>query len=72
METTLSTIFATYPTWAIVLIIVLALFDVVMKLIAMWHAAGRKQLAWFICLGIFNTIGILPIVYLLTQRENKE
>jgi heme/copper-type cytochrome/quinol oxidase subunit 4 len=72
METTLSTIFGTFPTWAIVLIVLLAIFDGVLKLIAMWHAAGRKQLAWFICLAIFNTIGILPIVYLLTHRENKE
>ena len=72
METTLSEFFSVFPTWAIVLVILLALFDGVMKLIAMWYAAGRKQLAWFICLAIFNTVGILPIIYLLLHRENKE
>jgi hypothetical protein len=72
METSLSEFLSIFPTWVIVLIIILALFDGVMKLIGMWYAAGRKQLAWFICLAIFNTVGILPIVYLLLHRENKQ
>ena len=72
METTLSEIFSVFPTWAIVLVVILALFDGVMTLIAMWYAAGRRQLAWFICLAIFNTVGILPIIYLLLHRENKQ
>jgi hypothetical protein len=72
METSLSEFLSIFPIWAIVLVILLALFDGVMKLIGMWYAAGRKQLAWFICLAIFNTVGILPIVYLLLHRENKQ
>ncbi len=55
----------------IVIIAILALFEAVMKLIALWHSARRKQLAWFICIAIFNTAGILPIIYLLTNK-NKE
>jgi len=53
----------------IALIIVLALWDIVWKLVAMWKAAGNKHLAWFICIAVFNTVGILPIVYILLHRN---
>jgi len=72
METILSKIFETFSTWTIVLIVLLAILDAVLRLIAMWQAAGRKQVAWYVCLGIFSTLGILPLVYLLTHRENKQ
>ncbi|MGD0252814.1 MAG: DUF5652 family protein [Verrucomicrobiota bacterium] len=49
----------------ITVIILLAIWDGVWKLIAMWKSARHNQLAWFICLAIFNTIGILPILYIL-------
>ena len=57
------------PVWLIILIVILALFDSVMKLIALWKAARNNHLAWFICLAIFNTIGILPIVYLVLNKQ---
>lgn len=63
--------FTEQKTLFIVIIVVLALFDSVMKLIALWHSARRSQLAWFICLAIFNTIGILPIIYLLTNKKKE-
>lgn len=59
------------PGWAIFLIIVIALFDGVMKIIGMWKAARAEQLAWFICLAIFNTAGILPLVYLGWFQKKK-
>jgi hypothetical protein len=49
----------------IVVIVLLAIWDGVWKLIALWKSARHNQLAWFICLAIFNTVGILPILYLL-------
>jgi predicted permease len=45
-------------------IVVLAIWDGVWKLIAMWKSARNDQLAWFICLAVFNTVGILPILYI--------
>jgi hypothetical protein len=56
----------------ILLVILLAIFDIVMKSIAMWKAARRMQTAWFVCLLIFNTLGILPIIYLLTGAKKPE
>lgn len=55
--------------WVIGIILVLALFDAVMKAIAMWHSARNNHLVWFICIVVFNTIGILPIVYLVLHRQ---
>lgn len=49
----------------IIVIVLLTIWDGVWKLIAMWKSARHNQLAWFICLAIFNTIGILPILYIL-------
>ena len=57
--------------WIIPLIIVLVLWDAVWKLIAMWKAGRNNHLAWFICIALFNTVGILPIVYILMQRKNE-
>jgi len=52
-------------------IIVLTIFELVMKLIAMWRAGRKNQLAWFIVIGIINTAGILPVIYLLTNKGKK-
>ena len=57
--------FITENPWIIPIFVVYAIWESVWKLIALWKSAGAGQLAWFICIGIFNTIGILPIVYLL-------
>jgi len=48
----------------IILIVLVAIWDGVWKLIALWKSARNNQLAWFICLAIFNTAGILPILYI--------
>ncbi len=52
-------------------IIILAAWEYVWKLIALWKAGRNNHLAWFICIAVINTIGILPIIYILLQRKNK-
>lgn len=47
-----------------VLIGILIVWDAVWKGIALWRAVSNRKLVWFICLFIFNTVGILPIIYL--------
>ena len=49
------------PIWLMYLILV---WTAVWKLLAMWRAAKHKHIAWFIVMGVINTIGILPILYL--------
>ena len=50
-------------------IVLLAIWDGVWKLIAMWKSARNNQLAWFICLAVFNTAGILPILYITVFQK---
>jgi hypothetical protein len=57
--------------WLIPVIIILSVWDVIWKLIAMWRAARNSHLAWFICIFILNTIGILPIIYILIHKEKR-
>lgn len=53
----------------ITIIIIIAIWDIVWRLLAMWKSARRSQIAWFVVLGIFSTAGILPIIYLLIYRK---
>jgi len=58
-------------SWFIhVIIVILAVWELVWKFIALWKAARNNHLSWFICIAIFNTVGILPIIYLVTHRKN--
>ena len=50
-------------------LILVALWDGVWKLLAMWKSARHNQPAWFICLAIFNTAGVLPILYILLFQK---
>ncbi len=45
-------------------IIVVTLWVIYWKLSALWKSSGNKQLIWFIFLYLFNTLGILEIIYL--------
>jgi hypothetical protein len=52
------------PSWFPLLLIVLLIWEAVWKGIALWKAAKHNQLPWFLCIFIFNTLGILPILYI--------
>jgi hypothetical protein len=59
--------------WFWILILVIAIRDAVRKAIALRKSANRKQLTRFTCLFIFNTAGILPIIYIfLFSKENEK
>lgn len=57
--------------WLVIICTILMIFDFVMKWIVLYKAWKREQLARFICIFIFNTCWILPIIYLITNREKK-
>lgn len=50
------------------LLIVVALWTVIIKGYALWHAARNSQKWWFIALLVINTIGILEVIYLIWFR----
>jgi uncharacterized membrane protein len=53
------------------LLIIIIIWEMVWKGIALWKAGTKKQLAWFVCIFIFNTLGILPIIYLLFFQKKE-
>jgi hypothetical protein len=46
------------------LLVVVVLWTIFWKGLALWHAGRRGQHLWFILLLLVNTLGILEIVYL--------
>lgn len=49
-------------------LIVAAVWTIVLKGYALWHAARNNQNWWFIALLVINTLGILEIIYLIWFR----
>lgn len=51
------------------ILLFLVVVDAVLKLITLWQSARRKQIAWFIFLALVNSLGILPVIYLIVNRN---
>ncbi len=56
------------PQWLLLLIVIWVL---PWKGIALWRAARNKQLNWFIALLILNTLAILEIIYIFYFSKKK-
>lgn len=56
---------------ALWLFIIVIFWELVWKLIAMWKSARKGSVPWFIILALFNTIGILPILYIFVFSKMK-
>lgn len=57
--------------WSLFFVLIIA--SIVLKAMAMWRAARREEKGWFVALLIFNTAGILPLLYLLIfGKETKK
>ncbi|WP_148705243.1 DUF5652 family protein [Methanosarcina siciliae] len=54
------------------LILILVLWELFWKGIALWKAARESQRYWFIAILILNTLGILPILYIFLFKEGKK
>jgi hypothetical protein len=59
------------PVFWLVLPLVIA-WELAWKGVALWRAGRNGHLAWFICLFIFNTVGILPIIYIFAFSRRVE
>lgn len=55
----------------ITLIVIVAIWDAIWKLIGLWKSARNNDLVWFVCIAIFNTVGILPIIYILNKKKKE-
>jgi hypothetical protein len=54
---------------ALWLLIVIFIWSLIWKLIALWKSARKGHIVWFIILAIFNTVGILDILYVYIFSE---
>lgn len=45
------------------------LFELILKGFALWRAAKKNQNVWFIALLVINSMGILPLIYLILNRD---
>lgn len=70
-QVTGSSVNFSWLAWLLPLIILLAIWEMVWKAVAMWKAARNNQLTWYVVLLIFNTIGILPILYVAFWQKKQ-
>ena len=56
---------------AFAIFVVLLIWSIVWKGIALWHSGRNNQKIWFVVFLIVNTAGILEILYILFFRKNK-
>jgi len=61
--------FLAYMHWWLPILVV---WEMAWKGVALWRAGRNRQLAWFICLFIFNTAGILPIIYIFAFSRKEQ
>ncbi len=54
---------------AMIILLVIAVWSIIWKGLALWKSARKTHLTWFIVLLIFNTIGILEILYIYVFSE---
>ncbi len=52
-------------------IIIAAVWEMVWKGLALWRAGRRNESGWFVVMLVVNTLGILPIFYLLTHKKEQ-
>ncbi len=52
--------------------IIILIWSAVWKLLALWKSARKKSVVWFIVLAVFNTVGILPILYIFVFSKMKK
>ena len=53
-----------FSMWLMPFLLILVLWSLFWKGLALWHSARAGKFAWFTVLLVINTIGILEIIYL--------
>lgn len=48
------------------------ILDLVLRGLSLWKSAKKNQNIWFIALLVVNSMGILPLIYLILNRDKKE
>jgi len=59
------------PLWMSIVLLIAIIWSAAWKGVALWRAGGNRHLAWFVVLFIFNTLGILEIIYIFAFSRKK-
>lgn len=51
------------------ILVALSIWELLWKGLALWKAAKKNQKYWYVAILIINSIGALPIVYLLLDKR---
>lgn len=54
------------------LAIILIIWSLIWKGIALWRASQRKEKLWFVLILIINTLGLLEILYIFVFSKKEE
>ena len=54
-----------------IILSILIVWALIWKGLALWYSARNRQKIWFVVVLILNTMGILPIIYLLFFRRKR-
>lgn len=54
------------------LLAIAIIWSLAWKGVALWKASKHDQLAWFVCLLVINTLGVLEMVYLGFFQKNSD
>jgi hypothetical protein len=46
-------------------------WDLTWKLIALWKAARRRRLDWYLPLALINSVGVLPMIYIFAVSPHQ-
>ena len=57
--------------WVVIGLIILSLWTLFWKGCALWMVAKNHKKGWFLALLIFNTVGILEIIYIFFVAKKK-
>ncbi|KKQ95646.1 MAG: hypothetical protein UV74_C0013G0251 [Candidatus Woesebacteria bacterium GW2011_GWB1_43_14] len=58
--------------WGLIpFLVIFIVLDVVLRGVALWRSSKRDEKGWFVALLVINSIGIFPLIYLLTHPEKK-
>jgi len=60
------------PRFAWTLLTLLAIWELAWKGVGLWKSARNSQLVWYLAILIFNTAGILPIIYLAFFQRRRQ
>ncbi|MBI2665371.1 hypothetical protein HYX12_01990 [Candidatus Woesearchaeota archaeon] len=53
------------PGWMIIGVTLVGLWSLIWKGIGLWYTGKYQQKGWFIAILFLNTLGLLPMIYLL-------